>query len=90
MGRFGKSVQHFFNVIKRFVKCFHHVFDNKLLSQIVFVSFVFVFRKKNIFVGMLLCKSVKICIGLKKDLFGCFRIEEIRDKDNETGLMEGG
>ena len=26
----------------------------------------------------------------KKDLFGCFRIEEIRDKDNETGLKEGG
>ena len=21
---------------------------------------------------------------------GCFRIEEIRDKDNETGLKEGG
>ena len=31
-----------------------------------------------------------ICIGLKKDLLGCFRIEEIRDKDNETGLNEGG
>ena len=29
-------------------------------------------------------------ITLKKDLFGCFRIEEIRDKDNETGLKEGG
>ena len=29
-----------------------------------------------------------IFIGL--DLFGCFRIEEIRDKDNETGLKEGG
>ena len=29
-------------------------------------------------------------IGLKKDLFGCFRIEEIRDKNNETGLNEGG
>ena len=27
---------------------------------------------------------------VKKDLFGCFRIEEIRDKDNETGLKEGG
>jgi hypothetical protein len=26
---------------------------------------------------------------VKKDLFGCFRIEEIRDKDNETGLKEG-
>ena len=36
-------------------------------------------------------KDVKIYfIGLKKDLFGCFRIEEIRDKDNETGLKEGG
>ena len=31
-----------------------------------------------------------ILIGLKKDLFGCFRIEEIRDKDNETGLKVGG
>ena len=36
-------------------------------------------------------KDVKnIFIGLKNDLFGCFRIEEIRDKDNETGLKEGG
>ena len=31
-----------------------------------------------------------IFIALKKDLFGCFRIEEIRDKDNETGLKDGG
>ena len=36
-------------------------------------------------------KDVKIYLyGLNKDLFGCFRIEEIRDKDNETGLKEGG
>ena len=28
-------------------------------------------------------------IGLKNDLFGCFRIEKIRDKDNEIGLKEG-
>ena len=36
-------------------------------------------------------KDVKIYfIGLKKDLFGCFRIEEIRDKDNVTGLKVGG
>ena len=36
-------------------------------------------------------KDVKyIFITLKKDLFGCFRIEEIRDKDNEIGLKEGG
>ena len=35
-------------------------------------------------------KDVKIYfIGLKNDLFGYFRIEEIRDKDNETGLKEG-
>ena len=27
---------------------------------------------------------------IKKDLFGCFRIEEIRDKDDATGLKEGG
>ena len=36
---------------------------------------------------------VKRCQNMnwvKKDLFGCFRIEEIRDKDNETGLKEGG
>ena len=34
-------------------------------------------------------KSIKIYLyGLKKDLFGCFRIEEIRDKDNEIGLKE--
>ena len=26
----------------------------------------------------------------KKTCLGCFRIEEIRDKDNETGLKEGG
>ena len=31
-----------------------------------------------------------IFIWVKKDLFGCFRIEEIRDKDNETCLKEGG
>ena len=31
-----------------------------------------------------------IFIGLKKDLFGCFKIEEIRDNGNETGLKEGG
>ena len=36
-------------------------------------------------------KDVKIYfIGLKKDLFGCFRIEEIRNKDDRTGLKEGG
>ena len=31
-----------------------------------------------------------IFIGLKKDLFGCLRIEEIRDKYTETSLKEGG
>ena len=31
-----------------------------------------------------------IFIGLKKTCLGCFKIEEIRDKDNETGLNEGG
>ena len=36
-------------------------------------------------------KDVKIYfIGLKKTCLGVFRIEEIRDKDNETGLKEGG
>ena len=28
-------------------------------------------------------------IGLKKTCLGDFRIEEIREKDNETGLKEG-
>ena len=32
----------------------------------------------------------KYMYWVKKDLFGCFRIEEIRDKNNETGLKEGG
>ena len=35
-------------------------------------------------------KDVKYIDWVKKDLFGCFRIEEIRDKDNETGLKERG
>jgi len=35
-------------------------------------------------------KDDKMLITLKNDLFGCFRIEEIREKDNETGLKEGG
>ena len=35
-------------------------------------------------------KESDIFIGLKKDLFGCFRIEEICDKDNATSLKEGG
>ena len=33
---------------------------------------------------------LKYIYWVKKDLFGCFKIEEIRDKDNETGLKEGG
>ena len=33
-------------------------------------------------------KDVKYIYWVKKDLFGCFRIEEIRDKDNETSLKE--
>ena len=35
------------------------------------------------------CQNIYF-IGLKKDLFGCFTIEEIRDKDNDTGLNKGG
>ena len=34
--------------------------------------------------------SKYIFIGLKKTCLGCFRIEKIRDKDNETSLKEGG
>ena len=38
-----------------------------------------------------MCKSDQMLYNVKKkDLFGCFRIEEIRDKDNATGLKEGG
>ena len=33
---------------------------------------------------------MNIFYWIKKDLFECFRIEEIRDKDNGTGLKEGG
>ena len=51
-------------------------------------------EKKSIIiktVNRVCVKDVKIYfIGLKKDLFGCFRKEEIRDKNNETGLKEGG
>ena len=35
-------------------------------------------------------KRVKYIYCVKIDLFGCFRIEEIRDNDNETSLKEGG
>ena len=34
--------------------------------------------------------SKYIFYWVKKDLFGCFRIEEIVTKDNETGLKEEG
>ena len=38
-----------------------------------------------------MCKRCQnIFIELKKTCLGCFRIEEIRDKDNETDLKEGG
>ena len=33
---------------------------------------------------------LKYMYWVKNDLFGCFRIEKIRDNDNETGLKEGG
>ena len=35
-------------------------------------------------------KRVKYIYWVKKDLFGCFRIEEIRDNANETSLKEAG
>ena len=37
-----------------------------------------------------MCKSDKYIYWVKKYLFGCFRIEETRDKGNEKGLKEGG
>ena len=33
------------------------------------------------------CQNIFIWVK-KKTCFGCFRIEQIRDKDNETGLKE--
>ena len=37
------------------------------------------------------CPNIFIFVKtLKKDLFGCFKIKKIRDKDNATGLKEGG
>jgi hypothetical protein len=35
-------------------------------------------------------KESNIFYSVKKDLFGCFRIEEACNKDNETGLKKGG
>ena len=35
-------------------------------------------------------KDIKYIYWVKKDLFGCFRIEEIVKKDNETGLKKAG
>ena len=38
-----------------------------------------------------MCKRCQIYLyGLKKTCLGSFRIEEIRDNNNETGLKEGG
>ena len=34
--------------------------------------------------------DVKYIYRVKKDLFGCFRMEEIREKDNATSLKKGG
>ena len=52
-------------------------------------------RKKSIIIktdNRVCVKDVKIYIYCvkKKTCFGCFRIEEIRGKDNETGFKEGG
>ena len=50
--------------------------------------------KKSIFKNVQqcnrVCERIKYIRWVKKDLFGCCRIEEIRDKDNDTGLKEGG
>ena len=35
-----------------------------------------------------MCKRDKYIYWVKKDLFGCFEIEEIRDENNETDLKE--
>ena len=35
------------------------------------------------------CSNIFIVLE-KRLVLGCFRIEEIRDQDNETGLKEGG
>ena len=50
-------------------------------------------QRSTIVVIEVMVKDVKIFenifIGLKKDLFGCFRIKKICDNDNETGLKRG-
>ena len=47
------------------------------------------YKKKYNRVCVKRCSNIFIYV--KKDLFGfVFRIEEIRDKDNETGLKEEG
>ena len=46
-------------------------------------------KKSRIDNSVMCGKSDRICITLKKDLFGCFRIEEKMDNDNETSLKKG-
>jgi len=47
-------------------------------------------KKSRIDNSVMCGKSDRICITLKEDLFGCFRIEEKMDNDNETSLKKGG
>ena len=49
-------------------------------------------RKKYNYNTVIECgeRCQNIFYWVKKDLFGCFRIEEIRDKGNKSGLNEGG
>ena len=47
-------------------------------------------KKVELIIVLQCRKSDKMLITLKKDLFGCFRIEKIRDVDNATGLKKGG
>ena len=47
-------------------------------------------KKVELIIVLQCGKNDTILITLKKRLFWVFQIEEIRDKDNETGLKDGG
>ena len=50
---------------------------------------IYIFYKIVVIVCGKQCQNVKYIYRVKKDLFGCFRMEEIREKDNATSLKEG-
>ena len=46
-------------------------------------------KKVDLIIVLQCGKSDKICITLKKDMFGCFQNRREQGDDNETGLKEG-